>query len=135
MYRRAINVRPGRISRIIARERDQPSAGLDRNPLHHERIVGAQHIDAITQARSLIRGVDQDLVAVTQRGLHRLSMNMDDRQARALGPGQLAQPAFVKAKAGMGCLTLRDRTKTGRGRSEEHTSELQSLMRNSYAVF
>src|SRR3546814_17979773 len=42
-------------------------------------------------------------------------MNMDDRQARALGPGQLAQPAFVKAKAGMGCLTLRDRTKTGRG--------------------
>src|SRR3546814_2590405 len=57
----------------------------------------------------------QDLVAVTQRGLHRLSMNMDDRQARALGPGQLAQPAFVKAKAGMGCLTLRDRTKTGRG--------------------
>src|SRR3546814_10376274 len=24
---------------------------------------------------------------------------------------------------------------TGRGRSEEHTSELQSLMRNSYAVF
>src|SRR3546814_1740107 len=96
-------------------------------------------------------------------------MNMDDRQARALGPGQLAQPAFVKAKAGMGCLTLRDRTKTGRGidiedrhfnqaiphrkrrptehllidpeelgqdtRSEEHTSELQSLMRISYAVF
>src|SRR3546814_4022867 len=97
MDRRAINVRPGRISRIIARDRDQPSAGLDRNPLHHERIVGAQHIDAITQARSLIRGVDQDLVAVTQRGLHRLSMNMD--------------------------------------RSEEHTSELQSLMRNSYAVF
>src|SRR3546814_19630554 len=40
---------------------------------------------------------------------------MDDRQARALGPGQLAQPAFVKAKAGMGCLTLRDRPKTGRG--------------------
>src|SRR3546814_17204589 len=79
---------------------DLPSAGLDRSPLHHERIVGAQHIDAITQARSLIRGVDQDLVAVTQRGLHRLSMNMDDRQARALGPGQLAQPAFVKAKIG-----------------------------------
>src|SRR3546814_7960582 len=26
-------------------------------------------------------------------------------------------------------------TRRGRGRSEEHTSELQSLMRNSYAVF
>src|SRR3546814_5806051 len=29
----------------------------------------------------------------------------------------------------------RSRTGTGRGRSEEHTSELQSLMRISYAVF
>src|SRR3546814_4360148 len=29
----------------------------------------------------------------------------------------------------------RDRSRFGRGRSEEHTSELQSLMRISYAVF
>src|SRR3546814_4061261 len=29
----------------------------------------------------------------------------------------------------------RDRTRSGRRRSEEHTSELQSLMRISYAVF
>src|SRR3546814_6156365 len=29
----------------------------------------------------------------------------------------------------------RRRTEIARGRSEEHTSELQSLMRNSYAVF
>src|SRR3546814_5684376 len=29
----------------------------------------------------------------------------------------------------------RDRTREGPGRSEEHTSELQSLMRISYAVF
>src|SRR3546814_6826712 len=32
-------------------------------------------------------------------------------------------------------LSLCDRHRTGRTRSEEHTSELQSLMRNSYAVF
>src|SRR3546814_10141036 len=29
----------------------------------------------------------------------------------------------------------RERLRTGSGRSEEHTSELQSLMRTSYAVF
>src|SRR3546814_14220723 len=32
-------------------------------------------------------------------------------------------------------LEQRERCRTGRGRSEEHTSELQSLMRISYAVF
>src|SRR3546814_20502415 len=30
---------------------------------------------------------------------------------------------------------LRNKRRVPRGRSEEHTSELQSLMRNSYAVF
>src|SRR3546814_13011688 len=40
--------------------------------------------------------------------------------------------------AGMGCMAALDAERpggTGAGRSEEHTSELQSLMRISYAVF
>src|SRR3546814_7502363 len=37
---------------------------------------------------------------------------------------------------GMGVIDIRDRIKDViKTRSEEHTSELQSLMRNSYAVF
>src|SRR3546814_5471931 len=38
------------------------------------------------------------------------------------------------AMARVGCLTLAPKDRDGR-RSEEHTSELQSLMRISYAVF
>src|SRR3546814_6170852 len=37
------------------------------------------------------------------------------------------KPGSVRKTAEQGC--------AGTGRSEEHTSELQSLMRNSYAVF
>src|SRR3546814_6510524 len=37
--------------------------------------------------------------------------------------------------AATGCKTLSSRVQTGQSRSEEHTSELQSLMRISYAVF
>src|SRR3546814_2630617 len=36
---------------------------------------------------------------------------------------------------GSGCASHRRVVRTGQGRSEEHTSELQSLMRISYAVF
>ncbi len=38
-------------------------------------------------------------------------MDMDDRQARALGPGQLAQPSLVKAEPRMRRLAFRDRAK------------------------
>src|SRR3546814_7739629 len=44
--------------------------------------------------------------------------------AECFSPFVLRQPAFVDANV-----------EAARGRSEEHTSELQSLMRISYAVF
>src|SRR3546814_8510668 len=46
---------------------------------------------------------------------------------------QSAQPALILL---IGALVMRDRTRARQiaGRSEEHTSELQSLMRISYAV-
>src|SRR3546814_1625445 len=43
------------------------------------------------------------------------------------------QTSALIAKRGILCLCRRE--KGGFARSEEHTSELQSLMRNSYAVF
>src|SRR3546814_3921288 len=41
----------------------------------------------------------------------------------------------VDAKHGMETLDKQEESQKQIGRSEEHTSELQSLMRNSYAVF
>src|SRR3546814_3241008 len=52
----------------------------------------------------------------------------DARRRRNAGPA--GQSGTVAAGE-----TRRDRRSGGRGRSEEHTSELQSLMRISYAVF
>src|SRR3546814_8754107 len=46
----------------------------------------------------------------------------------------VAFPIAVSDPAGAGRLR-RQRQRAGAGRSEEHTSELQSLMRISYAVF
>src|SRR3546814_5122800 len=52
--------------------------------------------------------------------------------AARLGAGAAAE--IAGAQAGLGEHRL-DRGHDGRPRSEEHTSELQSLMRNSYAGF
>src|SRR3546814_10512229 len=52
----------------------------------------------------------------------------DRRGVRAVGR------AGTRADGGR-ALTQQTKTRVGLGRSEEHTSELQSLMRSSYAVF
>src|SRR3546814_9271184 len=54
------------------------------------------------------------------------------------GQGQLTVGSEVLADLGLGDLPIAAIAKgpdRDAGRSEEHTSELQSLMRNSYAVF
>src|SRR3546814_5982696 len=60
----------------------------------------------------------------------------DDRAgtAPAAAAGGLRR-AFPAGTAGAAIRRARGRSARPRRRSEEHTSELQSLMRNSYAVF
>src|SRR3546814_8480321 len=54
--------------------------------------------------------------------------------ACGLAQGMPLEPAIARARDFVR-LSLLDAPGLGQGRSEEHTSELQSLMRNSYAVF
>src|SRR3546814_2274463 len=49
--------------------------------------------------------------------------------------GGIRVPSYTASKSGVGGLTKLLANEWAAKRSEEHTSELQSLMRNSYAVF
>src|SRR3546814_11946160 len=73
---------------------------------------------------------------VRRRAGGRGSRRGECRQSAGCGGHRAREPAFRAASAGGGvdACGLR-RHRCVRGRSEEHTSELQSLMRISYAVF
>src|SRR3546814_9492588 len=79
--------------------------------------------------------VDRD--TGTQQRIHTLEHRYPvDRPGQARRCGQFE---FVRRRDGRNMLVMRDLAETDDGdpnghRSEEHTSELQSLMRNSYAV-
>src|SRR3546814_3515728 len=65
------------------------------------------------------------------------------RRARRRGRDQASSPTVDRTSppavsvrsSSPGCTSAGDRTRRPSPRSEEHTSELQSLMSNSYAVF
>src|SRR3546814_5614468 len=61
-----------------------------------------------------------------QRGQDAIPGQHEPRAAHAAE----RHPRLLRSAAGAA-----EREDAGQGRSEEHTSELQSLMRNSYAVF
>src|SRR3546814_3280770 len=85
-------------------------------PAHRPAILCE---DAAGTAQS--RGVDREAVR---------------RQGRAIFRTSAAQPLRDRARARrVGALLYRRPRRTRHLRSEEHTSELQSLMRISYAVF
>src|SRR3546814_1181710 len=73
-------------------------------------------------------------VAVTETGVEVLTLRRDERVY-----GEGVKPyLWFRLKAAMADVIpgeSRGRERNGTARSEEHTSELQSLMRNSYAVF
>src|SRR3546814_4008765 len=63
--------------------------------------------------------------------------NFSSRSFRWAKPGNLRPDAAARASepCPRHCAAVRRGSSAVRGRSEEHTSELQSLMRISYAVF
>src|SRR3546814_3513754 len=100
--------------------------GRDRHPLDQaERIAFHQHAIRKGAAVALI-GIADDIFGGARRIEHGLPLD-PGRKACAAAPAQAA------------CLDRVDdllrRLRPRRLRSEEHTSELQSLMRISYAVF
>src|SRR3546814_2680700 len=60
-----------------------------------------------------------------------------DRVSRVRGrlPEEIEEPVIAKVEADARAIVYIAFTSDRHTRSEEHTSELQSLMRNSYAVF
>src|SRR3546814_1594277 len=64
-------------------------------------------------------------------GVDKLVLVGDRQQLSSIDAGK----AFAMIQAGGGTLMKMDENIRQRTRSEEHTSELQSLMRISYAVF
>src|SRR3546814_8940086 len=79
----------------------------------HAEILEAEHLGRADRLGDQIRGA------------------ADRHQIRAL----VLLDRFDRDRATLGLADHRDQSRLGQHRSEEHTSELQSLMRNSYAVF
>src|SRR3546814_9838017 len=86
------------------------------------------------QARA---GEHRPAVARTARHLHAASGTVHSRRGEAAQAHRPAQrnPDLRLANAGIGPACRADLTGAAVARSEAHTSELQSLMRSSFAVF
>src|SRR3546814_6839611 len=96
-----------------------------------EQRVGGQGADRVDvgRARSAQCGLDDvDFLAAEMSGLAGMGIEAADQDA---------WPRDTEAATQVGVKNFQRHTQriAGDGRSEEHTSELQSLMRISYAVF
>src|SRR3546814_3150118 len=80
--------------------------------------------DTLFPYTTLFRSLDRCVIIV-----------IPSRPAPAGRKGRIAQSGHSGMVAGHGGSDLRRQVRHGAERSEEHTSELQSLMRISYAVF
>src|SRR3546814_8222324 len=76
----------------------------------------------------LLSKAQVQLIVGHERRGKRLALASDPRQNSAVAP-LLVRKSFPSQEGGCSCAP-----KSGGWRSEEHTSELQSLMRTSYAV-
>src|SRR3546814_6731306 len=94
--------------------------------LHDECVAAAHRLDRMA------RGTTAHVVLVVGR----LPQYRRQLAGRALGPPDVGrQTDAVAHRHQHRGLDVGDRVQFGAQRSEEHTSELQSLMRISYAVF
>src|SRR3546814_2031213 len=115
-----------RDAQLAARQRqlqDADQKRADFNAQYLGSLPGTGSLqDRINAARSQLAQVDSDLAAA-QSSLSAVNAQMAGTPSTVAGPGGTTLgPAHARVAAIM-------------GRSEEHTSELQSLMRISYAVF
>src|SRR3546814_10276662 len=87
-------------------------------------VVRAQECENLRQGRSLRPGTTAMNVDVPELRL--------DRRLKA---DTVFSQVIHRKEAAILAVEVRDQASDVTARSEEHTSELQSLMRNSYAVF
>src|SRR3546814_10028639 len=99
------------------------SAGVEEGQLFGRRLPGRRHLRRVRP----VHGAVGDAVADRQPPV---SLGLPDGARRALDAADQHYATFSKAASWWRCLNW-----TASIRSEEHTSELQSLMRISYAVF
>src|SRR3546814_947218 len=99
--------------------------------LQVQRRTVPQQLDRAVRAPGRQRIAGSQGTAAVARGTHR--SRGDPGQARRLQVGRIPAPALPARRVER---FVETRCRTAEiGRSEEHTSELQSLMRISYAVF
>src|SRR3546814_10201189 len=85
-------------------------------------------------AGQLLRGLHRRLVVGDKQELYLLA-HLRDHGGEAADVGLVERRVDLVEQAERRRVELEDREHQRHGRSEEHTSELQSLMRISYAVF
>src|SRR3546814_13926230 len=93
------------------------------------------HRDLPGLTHSFPAGRSSDLLHEGRNDLRAIGRMVDDDIARTNEIGDNAQVLLTEAGDRIGAIARRTNEVLAKERSEEHTSELQSLMRISYAVF
>src|SRR3546814_6043321 len=106
--------------------------GATRVP--HNIGLGAAHDPGLIQRIGAVTATEIAGSGIEWTFAPTLAVPQDLRWGRSY-EGYSSDPQLVAAYARAMVLGLQGPLATGRPRSEEHTSELQSLMRSSYAVF
>jgi hypothetical protein len=78
-----VAVRPVGISGIVGLDGNAPARRVDCEPLHHQHVVRAKHVNAIAEPIHRVPEVDEDVVAGVQRRSHGIAFDPDDRQFRS----------------------------------------------------
>src|SRR3546814_4536175 len=102
-------------------------AALPSNPGRARLIAEAQGLEAAIASKAAPEAVAQKARA--------LASDLLAAYPVPLAPAKAPDPARGAALYAENCASCHGAKGDGHGRSEEHTSELQSLMRISYAVF
>src|SRR3546814_7066160 len=106
----------------ILQRNQQPQQQVDQNSGKRRR---QDRYDDVDHAQAIDADIETAGEAADDAGDHAVAARAAKRCGVAHGDPQCAENSWTESTS----------TRTCSGRSEEHTSELQSLMRISYAVF